>query len=378
MPLNIALSIMMLFSNVWGILAVVDYKNGTPWPGNTWKIELKNRAAIPLYATHKVLILLDANSCMHALNPDNGKVVWQRCTDIAGLSYVSRVGTDVVLRDSASENLVGVDESTGAERWRQKLPAAGFGFYTTNDGSLYYHESVLHSYDLIRKEENWQSSSGGGMREVIATNDGWLYFLKDNHTIVAAMKKDGRRVWWHALGDDVIWPGAVCGNTLVLMANSKDLVAYNRITGEQAWLRRVNDGNGSEKDKETVLVGTDNGVYVLRSFDNIKKYSCNNGDKEWESTDRWSVVGMCGIAEIIDGKYLLHMTRYGSIHLIDIINNVKMCAYNIGGGMLGIAHDRKRIYVSSADIVGRYTIVQAIDIEQCIKNDPCAGMPVGK
>lgn len=378
MLLNIALSILMLFSNELGILAVVDYKNGTEWPGKVWKIALKNKAAIPLYATERFLILLDADSCLHALSPDDGKVVWQRCTNIAGLSYVSRVETDVVLRDGASENLIGVDESTGTEKWRKMLPASGCGFYVTDDGSIYYHESVLHSYDLKKKEGNWQSVSCMGTGDGLATDDGWLYFFDDYHTIVAMMKADGRRVWSQRIFDNAIWPGAICGNKLLLMANSKEMVAYNRNTGEQVWVKRIDEEKHGETDRAPVLIGTDSSVYVLRWYDNLKKYSCNNGEKEWESSDRWSVVGPYDTAEVIHGKYLQYIRKDGNIHLYDVNTSIKVCVYNSGGRVLGVVNDRKRMYVSSTDFQGLSTTVQAIDIDKCIEYDPSAGLPASK
>lgn len=374
MLLNIALSILMLFSNGLGILAVVDYKNGTEWPGKVWKIELKNKEAVPLCATEKSLILLDADSCLHAMSLYDGKVVWQRCTNTFGLSYVSRVGTDVVLRDGASENLIGVDESTGVERWRKALPVSSCGLFVMDDGSLFYHESVLHSYDLKKKEENWQSASCMGTGNGLATDDGWLYFFMDYHTIVAMMKVDGRRVWSRRIFDNAIWPGTICGNKLLLMTNSKEMVAYNRNTGEQLWVKHIDEEKHGETDRAPILVGTDSSVYVLRWGDNLKKYSCNNGEKEWESNDRWSVVGPYDTAKVIRGKYFQYIRKDGNIHLYDINTGIRVCVYNSGGRVLGIVNDRKRMYVSSTDFLGLSTNVQAIDIDKCIEYNPEVGL----
>lgn len=145
------------------------------------------------------------------LRPADGTVLWRReFTDATGMWQLGAAGGTVYVPMLDGDGaVVAVDSSTGAERWRRPIPAAGTP--TIAEGTLFLPlhvpddtdsgRELVGAFDAETGADRWRAEVGPRWADsCLAVSDGTLYHVAD-WGLTARRTDTGERIW-RAFGRD--------------------------------------------------------------------------------------------------------------------------------------------------------------------------------
>lgn len=222
--------------------------------GVVWKQPIQGLAFSPLI--HDNLLFVEGSSGLHAFNPLNGRVVWEKRTEIEnfspfaadrgkifcstmygaiisldardgsliwkreigrrGLSGLIIVGDNLYYLTSEHEGkLHALNHSTGRKLWEVDFPAGESS--PASDGRYIYagsYEGRLSCFDLVRRKIIWQHHSGSKIDGAPILTPRVVCFGNDAGFVTALDRSTGNRLWRFKIEGKVVRSITISGKTL--------------------------------------------------------------------------------------------------------------------------------------------------------------------
>jgi outer membrane protein assembly factor BamB len=239
------------------------------------------------------------NGEVRAFDRETGKEIWVRPIQ----TPLPPVVRDGIVYLAASDRLIALDGSTGADRWLTELGTVPTATLTWTGAGLIAVEPM--GVALIRASDGvilWRQSLGGSSRHPAAADGEAAYVALEDGTVVALSLPDGAVRWMQRLPGTLSAPASAPGRILV-GSTDNFLYALESHTGELVWKWR------SGGDVIGAVADAADGVYFA-SLDNIlRAVNRSNGNQRWkkEVVSRPSVppstfggaVVMTGVAPLV-------------------------------------------------------------------------------
>ena len=213
--------------------------------------------AMPVVGGGKIFTL-DAVATLTALSP-SGAVIWStnltppaaKSTDATGGGVAYHEGTVYV--SLGFGDLVALDATSGAMRWRQKLNATGSGMPTIINGIVYLVAGDSTGWAINAKDGRvlWQLDGSGSVANVLgapapAVGSKYTLFAFGSGEVAAAFKNGGVQRWSANISGnragvaisrygDLTGSPVIVGSTVFVGNQSGRLVALDGESGQRKW-----------------------------------------------------------------------------------------------------------------------------------------------
>jgi outer membrane protein assembly factor BamB len=166
-----------------------------------------------------------------SLKPDSGELAWETPLEInpwagptaaGGLVFVagSTIRFDPNLIKQASGDVVAVDRSTGAIKWRQVVPGGVLSPVAVSNDVVYFTatDGKLRALDAATGAEKWTYDAGNPCFAGPAIAGATVYAVDLKGVLHAVNAKDGKRRWQMDVpaAPEVFAPGMVYGSPVLL------------------------------------------------------------------------------------------------------------------------------------------------------------------
>ncbi|WP_071673305.1 PQQ-like beta-propeller repeat protein [Nioella nitratireducens] len=241
------------------------------------------------------IFTLDADAQLAAVGPD-GAVLWtvdltpgfERGGGISGGALAVQGGT--LYATTGYGELIALDPTTGAVRWRQRL-AADITAPTVTDNSIYVvsRDSQAWSINPENGRIRWQLPAGPAQAVLAggaapAVTDRLVIFPFGSGELVATLRLSGVRVWGTTVAgerrgvaynniNDITGDPVVVGNTLYAGNQSGRVVAMDAASGERQWTAQ--DGAYSP------LLPAGDSLFFVSDRNELIRLDAETGDRIW-------------------------------------------------------------------------------------------------
>jgi outer membrane protein assembly factor BamB len=277
-------------------LAGVDILSGT----ELWRSEFVYRGTTTFVADG-VLYASDAGGGAMALDARTGAVRWQfgdtgilatptiePATPATGVTSIPTTGPGPVTsiaEDSGvvaffgDEMLIGVDASSGGERWRFG-PGGAVSPPVIADGNLYFTAAsgTAHSLSAADGAERWSVALGGCGGNQLAVVEGQVLFDCSSEGVWSLMANTGERGTRFDVQGRIPRPPIVHEDVVYWLGFEGDLAALDVASGTANWSVQT------EATAFFTTVMADNMIFLVTLEGRIEAYDAATGDMAW-STD---------------------------------------------------------------------------------------------
>ncbi|MEV8315146.1 PQQ-binding-like beta-propeller repeat protein [Streptomyces sp. NPDC059900] len=177
----------------------------------------------------KVLYGIDADMKLLALDPDDGRTLWSKSTELPPtnsevLGYAGSLGLlggilfcypSTGFSGSARGVLAAFDPESGMTLWAVETAARGNRGYAHAGSTLcYLDQKVLHGLDARTGAQRWTAGKGLGDLDLLAAPGG-LFVASGTKGLYAFDAETGEQIWHHrATGGSGPWSAQAFGTTL--------------------------------------------------------------------------------------------------------------------------------------------------------------------
>jgi len=237
-----------------------------------WEYTADSGMAVPLSTGQDSLLAADLDRTLHCLDGE-GRVRWKKrlAEPVSGRVVVESGKVFLVV---GGDNLVALDEETGEEEWRFRVPeemvvppavwknrvflgcgdgrlhileAGGREMGTWQIGSppssplavegdrMYFgtRDRRLLCLDLTRMKEMWSVNTGGAACAVPAVLGNRIFFPCWNGVLYCLNRKNGVILWWNTLPSRTDYRVEVAGEKVAAASHSSRVVAFDIENGEK-------------------------------------------------------------------------------------------------------------------------------------------------
>lgn len=219
-----------------------------------WRIStLSPVRASPTYADGRLYVLTISNM-LSVLEGESGKQLWEHAgiTEFAGLlgTATPAVSKGVVIVTYSSGEIYALKADNGYQLWTETLSStrrpdslsalSHIRALPVIDGTkvlIIGHNQKMAVYDLRRGERSWERSIGG--TRTPAVSGGYIFMLNSHNELVCLTRDFGQVVWIKKLPCDPeqhfkgVWEGPVlAGGQLYLVSIHGDLLSLDPKNGE--------------------------------------------------------------------------------------------------------------------------------------------------
>jgi outer membrane protein assembly factor BamB len=261
-------------------------------PGNARRSRL---TADPV-AANGVVFTLDAQAGVRAHSVSNGGLIWSadltagfdRGGNVSGGGLA--LSGDTLFATTGYGELVAMDPSNGAVRWRQRL-GAGIGSPTVSGNTVYVvsrdNRAWAISTDVGRIRWELPSAPAQALLEggaAPAVSGGTVVFPFGTGELVAANTETGVRTWATAVAggrlgvaysniNDITGDPVIAGGTLYAGNQSGRVVALSAASGERLW-------TATEGSYSPVLVAGDS-LFFVSDRNELIRIDASTGERIW-------------------------------------------------------------------------------------------------
>jgi outer membrane protein assembly factor BamB len=211
----------------------------------------------PLILVDKIIVQTTDNNA-YALNINSGEIIWTYLGIKGEVSMISTaspiVSNNTLIIQQSTGTLVGIDAVTGNEVW---------SFEITSELERLSIQQQVH--DVIHKP----------------LIDGHNIIAYGNDGIIGAFSlRDGQSYWKKNLG--VNRPVWVCGELLIAITKSKELIAVNKNDGRVKWFVDLTQHENTKSKAETIWlepIVANGKVTVVNSQGRLFEFDVNTGMK---------------------------------------------------------------------------------------------------
>lgn len=317
------------------IMAPVPQVSSEFTPSSNWNASAGNGVGhyfsklSPEYAYDKVFVA-SRNGLVKALDPENGKQIWQ--TDLeeevsARLSGGLTAAYSKVFIGSENGQVIALNEATGDIEWRVEVDGEVLANPVADNNFVIVHTSrgMLIALDQQDGEEKWTISTevpNLTLRgdSAPATISGGVFWGTANGRLAAAIVERGQLIWQQPIGTprgateidrlvDVDASPIILGGRLYIVGINGNLTAIDLRTGEAAWKRKYSSATDMASDASRLFVVTDK--------DHLAAVDIRSGTELW-SNDQLEYRMLT--APVIINRYLVVGDTEGYLHWIDRVS----------------------------------------------------------
>lgn len=350
------------------LLAVNMVMDDSPPSGIIWEKEFPSLAAI-VSVTEGILVVRGLDGCLRGLGKANGDIAWSRCGIIRDQRVLSVYQNTIVFGDTASGAITAIDARNGKDEWMKSLPAWHDGRTSAYRDKYISADVTIHMIDRKKGCDIWKTEVRSEVESFDADGD-VLLWLRNSKMILSLESTNGSLRWKYSIGEDeeIGWPPVVCGGGIILALASEELISIDIKEGRVIWRSRVSEKLHGGKLGLPSLQPWKDRVFAIYPAVGIAEVECRSGGVTWMPGGMEDEPSPIGLASAIADRWLLVLTRYSKINIIDIEAKKILCSYPSNGLLQGgIYADGSVFFFSSYDYNDKSTRVMAVDIEQCGK-----------
>ncbi|MFT6169364.1 MAG: outer membrane protein assembly factor BamB [Celeribacter sp.] len=261
--------------------------------GNTRKLRMTSAPV----AANGLIAAFDAGSTVTVISAATGAPVWTRDItpasekqgDASSGSLV--ISGTTLLAATAYGEIIAFDLATGAQRWTQRIDAAGAAGVTAHQGLVYVvgGDSQLWAIDLATGLVKWQITGPETIASRVgapapAVNDRLAVVPFSAGDVYGVFRQGGTRLWSASLAgkraglvyanvSDITSDPVIVGNTAYMGNQAGRFAAFDMDTGERRWTTR--EGAYSPA---SVVGGS---VFIVTDRAELVRLSASNGTRIW-------------------------------------------------------------------------------------------------
>jgi outer membrane protein assembly factor BamB len=261
--------------------------------GNTRKLRITSAPV----AANGVIATYDAGSTVSVVSASTGGLIWsadlipstERRGDASGGSLA--ISGNTLLAASAYGEVVAFDLTSGTQKWRQRLEAAGSAGLTIHKGLAYVvgGDSQLWALDMANGLVKWQVSGAETTASRVgsaapAVNDRLAVVPFASGDILGLFRKGGTKLWSASLAgqragvvyanvSDITSDPVIVGNTVYMGNQAGRFAAYDMETGARRWT--ADEGAYSPA---AILGGS---IFLISDRGQLVRLSATDGAAVW-------------------------------------------------------------------------------------------------
>jgi outer membrane protein assembly factor BamB len=229
-----------------------------------------------------IVVAGDYTETLHALDADNGQLLWTFSTNRARFIGGAVVDDGVVYAGAADGNLYALDAGSGEELWAFPTDGEIWDAPLLAGGVLYVPslDHRLYAINAQNGREVWRFETGGAVVSTPTLDDSKLYFGAFDRMIYALDVESGRVLWQREV-KDWVWDSPAVANGLLIAGDlSGNVYGLNSDDGSIDWEIETLD--------DQPVVGTpliqDDTAYFASGDANVYAVNVENGQEQWSET----------------------------------------------------------------------------------------------
>lgn len=303
----------------------------------------------PVYAEGR-LWLVNNDGRLTSLDPDTGKVLWQRRIGRLNASSPAYSRGFLYIVNLKPGQVMKVRAKTGKTVWRKRLPGRSESSPVVRGRTVYFgcENGQLFALDTRNGRTKWATFLGGAIKAAPALSRGYLYVGDYGGKMNAIDARNGKLVWQSdSLGSGFGSGGAFYSTPAVAFGrvysgnNDGRVYSYDTRDGRLAWSRSTGGYaysgpavTSTKRTPPTVFIG---------SFDStIYAFNAKTGDTRWSKPLGGQVIGsLTVLGEVVYVAEFTNTTTFG----FDVKTGSKVFRYKTGT-YTPVISDGQRIYLT--------------------------------
>ncbi len=301
-------------------------------PVTSWSQQIGNGTGAffsqltPAYRYDK-LFVADRDGLVKALNPEDGKVIWQTSVEdgkSARLSGGITAAYNRVFIGTENADLIALDQETGELLWRADTQGEVLSRPLADSTLVIVNTSrgVLEGFDALTGQSRWQLSTEvpnltlRGDSSPVGIGGG-VFWGMANGRLGAALAETGQMLWQQPIASpkgateidrlvDVDASPIIVGERLYAVGFNGELVSIELQTGQPAWKRAYSSS------KDFAIVGQR--LFLVTDKDHVVAVDIRSGTELWSNSDL--EYRILTAPSVIDG-YVVVSDSEGYLHWID-------------------------------------------------------------
>lgn len=299
----------------------------------------------PVVSQNKVFVA-DRNGLVEALNPSNGKVLWEN--DLEKDTPVKISGGLVlaegkIFMGTENADVIALDAETGKEVWRAKVAGEVLSKPLVDSGIVVVNTSsgVLQALNADTGKSKWQISNEIPTLTLRGTSSpvaiaGGVFWGLSNGRLEGAILNNGQVLWQQTISTpkgsteidrlvDVDAAPVIAGDRLYAIGYNGSLVSIDLRSGQIAWKRNYSSA--------TNFVVDGNELFLVTSKDHIVAVDARSGTELWQNKDLQ--YRQLSAPAVIDG-YLVTGDAEGYLHWLDTQSGEFVSQESIDGSGIAV------------------------------------------
>lgn len=299
----------------------------------------------PVVSQNKVFVA-DRNGLVEALNPSNGKVLWEN--DLEKNTPVKISGGLVlaegkIFMGTENADVIALDAETGKEVWRAKVAGEVLSKPLVDSGIVVVNTSsgVLQALNADTGKSKWQISNEIPTLTLRGTSSpvaiaGGVFWGLSNGRLEGAILNNGQVLWQQTISTpkgsteidrlvDVDAAPVIAGDRLYAIGYNGSLVSIDLRSGQIAWKRNYSSA--------TNFVVDGNELFLVTSKDHIVAVDARSGTELWQNKDLQ--YRQLSAPAVIDG-YLVTGDAEGYLHWLDTQSGEFVSQESIDGSGIAV------------------------------------------
>lgn len=299
----------------------------------------------PVVSQNKVFVA-DRNGLVEALNPSNGKVLWENNLEKETPVKISGglvLAEGKIFMGTENADVIALDAETGKEVWRAKVAGEVLSKPLVDSGIVVVNTSsgVLQALNADTGKSKWQISNEIPTLTLRGTSSpvaiaGGVFWGLSNGRLEGAILNNGQVLWQQTISTpkgsteidrlvDVDAAPVIAGDRLYAIGYNGSLVSIDLRSGQIAWKRNYSSA--------TNFVVDGNELFLVTSKDHIVAVDARSGTELWQNKDLQ--YRQLSAPAVIDG-YLVTGDAEGYLHWLDTQSGEFVSQESIDGSGIAV------------------------------------------
>ncbi|PSU22115.1 outer membrane protein assembly factor BamB [Photobacterium kishitanii] len=299
----------------------------------------------PVVGQGKVFVA-DRNGLVEALDPSNGKVLWENNLEKDTPVKISGglvLAEGKIFMGTENADVIALDAETGKEVWRAKVAGEVLSKPLVDSGIVVVNTSsgVLQALNADAGKSKWQISNEIPTLTLRGTSSpvaiaGGVFWGLSNGRLEGAILDNGRVLWQQTISTpkgsteidrlvDVDAAPVIAGDRLYSIGYNGSLVSIDLRSGQIAWKRNYSSA--------TNFVVDGNKLFLVTAKDHIVAVDARSGTELWQNKDLQ--YRQLSAPAVIDG-YLVMGDAEGYLHWLDTQSGEFVSQESIDGSGIAV------------------------------------------